>query len=261
MFCHYHSVQNLLCRDSVLIGSSSTRRYIIIQSLGSFRWPILYVVFSLMAFGQTRSWTRSLFGSWLGVLGRPRGGIVGRLRSFSELPLGFFGASWLLGSLGGLLGPPGIIFGALGESWGHLGAESSKCPFGCPVWAPSWGRLAALLGRLGALLETLWAVSGRSWGLLGPSWSVERLRGRERPNSSNAYGKIAEFCLLGPSGEDSEASWGVLGASWGVLGASWAVLERSWPEAVGPATYLAPPWGAPGALQGPQGRAQDFWHL
>ena len=73
------------------------------------------------------------------------------------------GASWE--PLGGLLGiswgPLGASWGPLGVSRGPFGAEGSKCPFGSPVWTPSWSRLGGLLGRLGGLLGRLGALSGR----------------------------------------------------------------------------------------------------
>ena len=59
------------------------------------------------------------------------------------------------------------------------------------------------------------------------------------------------FACWGPLGMSLGGILGRLGGILGRLEAIWAVLERSWLQAVGPATYLAPPWGAPGALQGP----------
>ena len=74
------------------------------------------------------------------------------------------------------MGPPGDFLRAssesLGASWGPLGAQSSKCPFGSLVWAPSWSRLGGLLGRIGGLLGRLGALLGRLGALLGASWAV-----------------------------------------------------------------------------------------
>eukprot|EP00959_Pyramimonas_sp_CCMP1952_P134432 2812559-Pyramimonas_sp.AAC.1 len=61
----------------------------------------------------------------------------------------------------------GPLWGLLSASWRPLGAEGSKCPFGVPIWAPSWGRLCVLLGRLGRLLGRLGTLWGRRGALLG----------------------------------------------------------------------------------------------
>ena len=118
-------------------------------------------------------------GSWCeDPLYSTRAGYLG-----SEDPLHFtrIVASWE--PLGGLLGLPG---GRLGSSWGllvaswgsleasgePLGAEGSKCPFGSPVWAPSWSRLGGLFGHLGGLLGCLGALLGSFGALLEASWAV-----------------------------------------------------------------------------------------
>ena len=92
---------------------------------------------------------------------------------------------------------------------------------------------------------------GRSWGLFGPSWSASKPKRRERQNHQKTKGKSLIFACWGPLGMSLGGILGRLGGILGRLEAIWAVLERSWLQAVGPATYLAPPWGAPGALQGP----------
>ena len=99
------------------------------------------------------------------------------------------GASW--GFLGSWV---------LGASQGLLGAAGSKCPFGSPVWAPSWSRLGRLLGRLGGPLGRLGALFGHfvpTWRFLG-SWAVLGLgswvlgRRARTPKSYNNHMKMNE---------------------------------------------------------------------
>eukprot|EP00959_Pyramimonas_sp_CCMP1952_P440219 9216174-Pyramimonas_sp.AAC.1 len=59
---------------------------------------------------------------------------------------------------------PGVCWGLLGATGWRFGVDGSKCPFGFPVWALSWGppwvvwiafveRYSSLLGRLGTFLR------------------------------------------------------------------------------------------------------------
>ena len=141
------------------------------------------------------------------------------------------------------MGPPGDLLRAssesLGASWGPLGAQGSKCPFGSLVWAPSWsrlggllGRIGGLLGRLGALLGRLGALLGASWAVLGreleASWVVLERREAEKariPKSFKNLRKSNDFCFLGTSWQ---GSWRPLGASWRPFGPSGGHLGPSW---------------------------------
>ena len=155
-------------------------------------------------------------------------------------------------------GPPsGPPLGAvLGASWGFLGAlqaEGSKCPFGSPVWAPSWGRLRGL------------------WGRLGASWSR---KGEKAKNAEKHNGKSTILASRGPLGRPLRgllgrlggllarlgAIFGVLERSLGVLGPSWTVLEASWrplgptSRPLGPEQVTRPDARNPRAHAGSPGR-------
>ena len=68
---------------------------------------------------------------------------------------------WLLGGLGGVLGPSRKRFGEiLGASWGCLGSFWGR------IGAP-WGSLRGVLGRLGVVLGRLGAVLGCTRGVSG----------------------------------------------------------------------------------------------
>ena len=166
---------------------------LVIESLRSFRRPILSRRCGLAEF-----W--GLLGAVLGPLGASFG------------PLGR-----LLGRLGGLLGP---LWGLLGAFWGGgLDFSVLGSPLE-PLLGPSWGLLVRLgrhLGRLGGPLGPfrgrLGSFVGRLGAILGASWAVLERPEAEKARTQKTLKKHMKFNDFGSSGPSWEVCWRLLGAS------------------------------------------------